>query len=151
MNVLEYFLKLEEGEKRDNFINSFESYNFRELINENEKNIKENNPKYYLIECLNILKNNEKREIKEINIQEIYFFVYPKKLENINEIIIQGNFDEDYIKKFKNIEDKRRALKNLTEIRNYLKEKLNETEKKNWDDYLDTLKNHINELEDNDD
>ena len=151
LNVLEYFLKLEEGEKRDNFINSFESYNFRELINENEKNIKENNPKYYLIECLNILKNNEKREIKEINIQEIYFFVYPKKLENINEIIIQGNFDEDYIKKFKNIEDKRRALKNLTEIRNYLKEKLNETEKKNWDDYLDTLKNHINELEDNDD
>ena len=51
LNALEYFLKLEEKEKRDNIINTFESLNFKEIINEeqNQENKKKNNSKYYII------------------------------------------------------------------------------------------------------
>ena len=149
LNVLEYFLKLEEGEKRDNFINKFESQNFKEIINENKNknNITSNNPKYYTIECYNMIKNNEKRTIKEVNIQEVYFIIYPKKIEKIQLELTSGNICEDYIIGFK-YREKNIALKNLKEIRKYLEEKLTNLEKKDWDTYLEKLKENIEKLED---
>ena len=149
LNVLEYFLKLEEGEKRDNFINKFESQNFKEIINENKNknNITSNNPKYYTIECYNMIKNNEKRTIKEVNIQEVYFIIYPKKIEKIQLELTSGNICEDYIIGFK-YREKNIALKNLKEIRKYLEEKLTDLEKKDWDIYLEKLKENIEKLED---
>ena len=149
LNVLEYFLKLEEGEKRDNFINKFESQNFKEIINENKNknNITSNNPKYYTIECYNMIKNNEKRTIKEVNIQEVYFMIYPKKIEKIQLELTSGNICEDYLIGFK-YREKNIALKNLKEIRKYLEEKLTDLEKKDWDIYLEKLKENIEKLED---
>ena len=149
LNVLEYFLKLEEGEKRDNFINTFESQNFKEIINENENknNISSNNPKYYTIECYNIIKSNEERTIKEVNIQEVYFIIYPKKIEKIKLELISGNINEDYLIDF-NYKEKNIALKNLKEMRKYLEGKLTDLEKKDWDNYLEKLKKNIENLED---
>ena len=160
LNALEYFLKLEEGEKRDNFINTFESLNFKEIINEeqNQENKKKNNPKYYIIEVYNILKNKKDRYKAEVDIQEIYFINYFKnykkmtedvmKIEKISNILMGNDekegFREDYIK-IMDKGTKSDAERILKEMKKCLKEKLTDLEKKEWEKYLEDLGEDLNE------